>query len=110
MNALSRLARILLLSTLPGLGHAAQGEQPGCVEVSVDGYKAPDYHCLSQQMSSPENGEAKRRNQAAMNPDITGKAPNQAGLATPAATSIRMGNTFGTSVKPQRPVETSNPR
>ncbi|QXI25921.1 hypothetical protein [Pseudomonas vanderleydeniana] len=104
MKALSRLSSVLLLAALPGLVHAAQGEPSGCVEVSVDGYKAPDYHCLSQQMSSPENTEAKRRNQAAMNPDITRKPANQAGLATPAATRIRMGNTFGSSVKPQRPV------
>ncbi|WP_090209716.1 hypothetical protein [Pseudomonas asplenii] len=104
MKALSRLAGILLFATLPGLGHAAQESEPsGCVEVSVDGYKAADYHCLSQQMSGPPNSETKRRNQQALNPDISRKAPNQAGLATPATTSIRMGNTFGTSVKPQRP-------
>ncbi|WP_419736278.1 hypothetical protein [Pseudomonas sp. COR18] len=104
MKALSRLASMLLLATLPGLGHAAQVEPSGCVEVSVDGYKAPDYSCLSQQMSSPENREARRRNLEATSPDIRTKAPNQVGLATPAATHIRMGNTFGTSVKPQRPV------
>ena len=43
---------------------SAHAEQPlGCVEVTVGGYKTPNYDCLSQQM----------------------------------------GNTFGTSVKPQRP-------
>ncbi|MBC7212865.1 MAG: hypothetical protein H5U33_23195, partial [Pseudomonas sp.] len=31
------------------------------------------------------------------------RAPNQMGLATPAATSTRMGNSFGSSVVPQRP-------
>jgi hypothetical protein len=34
---------------------------------------------------------------------VNERAPNSVGLATPAATGVRMGNTFGTSVKPQRP-------
>ena len=46
---------------------------------------------------------AAQKNQEAMNVPINKRPPNQVGLATPAATSTRMGNTFGTSVKPQRP-------
>jgi len=38
-----------------------------------------------------------------MNVPVNERAPNSIGLATPAATGVRMGNTFGTSVKPQRP-------
>lgn len=87
----------------------AQAEEPlGCVEVSVGGYKAPDYDCLSQQMgNNPEGAAAAQKNQQAMSDPVNQRAPNQLGLATPAATSTRMGNTFGTSVKPQRPAPTT---
>jgi len=84
---------------------AVQAEQPvGCIDVSVGGYKAPNYECLSQQMGNNANGAAaEQRNQATMDEAFNKKSPSQKGLATPAATSVRMGNTFGTSVKPQRP-------
>lgn len=84
---------------------AAHAEQPlGCVEVTVGGYKAPNYDCLSQQMgNNPDGAAAAQKNQEAMNVPVNKRPPNQVGLATPAATSTRMGNTFGTSVKPQRP-------
>ena len=73
-------------------------------EVSVDGYKAPDYGCLSQQMGSETNAtKAAQKNREAQNVTVEKQLPNKVGLATPAATSVRMGNTFGTSVKPQRP-------
>ena len=84
---------------------AAQAEEPlGCVEVTVGGYKAPNYDCLSQQMGNkPDGAAAAQKNMEALNVPVHKRAPNQVGLATPAATSTRMGNTFGTSVKPQRP-------
>lgn len=83
----------------------AQAEEPlGCVEVTVGGYKAPNYDCLSQQMGNNPDGEAAaQKNMEALNVPVHKRPPNQVGLATPAATSTRMGNTFGTSVKPQRP-------
>jgi hypothetical protein len=102
MNTLSSIASgILLMSALT----LAQAEEPlGCVDVSVGGYKAPDYNCLSQQMgNNPQGAAAAQQNLEAMNVPINKRPPNQVGLATPAATSTRMGNTFGTSVKPQRP-------
>lgn len=84
---------------------AAEAAPVGCTEVSIGQYKAPDYTCLSQQMgNNPEGAVAEQKNQEALKTDIRKKAPNQLGLSTPAATSNRMGNTFGTSVKPQRPV------
>lgn len=84
---------------------AAQAEEPlGCVEVTVGGYKAPNYDCLSQQMgNNPDGAAAAQKNMEALNVPVHKRAPNQVGLATPAATSTRMGNIFGTSVKPQRP-------
>ncbi|MGE8150380.1 hypothetical protein ACQKP5_03915 [Pseudomonas vancouverensis] len=102
MNPLWNLAAGMLLIT--GLPLAQAEEASGCVEVQVAGYKAPDYNCLSQQMgNNPEGAAAAQKNREAMNVPIDKRPPNQVGLATPAATSTRMGNTFGTSVKPQRP-------
>ena len=104
MKCSSALTTLLLIA-LSGLALAAEptAQPVGCIDVSVGGYKAPDYGCLSQQMSDPEQARARQKNQEALNPDISKKAPNKLGLATPAATSVRMGNTFGTSVMPQRP-------
>ncbi|MBV4458776.1 hypothetical protein KVG96_12515 [Pseudomonas sp. COR58] len=84
---------------------AAQAEQPpGCIDVTVGGYKAPNYDCLSQQMgNNPEGAKAAQKNREAMNVPVYKRPPNQVGLATPAATATRMGNAFGNSVKPQRP-------
>lgn len=102
MKSVWKVALGGLLLTVLGGAHA---EQPlGCVEVTVGGYKAPNYDCLSQQMgNNPDGAAAAQKNQEAMNVPIDKRPPNQVGLATPAATSTRMGNTFGTSVKPQRP-------
>ncbi len=102
MKHLSNLAAGVLLMT--GLSLAQAEQPPSCVEVTVGGYKAPDYNCLSQQMgNNPEGAVAAQKNQQSMNVPINKRPPHQLGLATPAATSTRMGNTFGTSVKPQRP-------
>ncbi|BAQ75002.1 MULTISPECIES: hypothetical protein [Pseudomonas] len=96
-------AALLLLSALPWTLHAEDASE-GCVEVSVGGYKAPDYNCLSKQMgNNPDAVKAAQANQQAMDKPVNKRPPNQVGLSTPAATSVRMGNTFGTSVKPQRP-------
>ena len=47
--------------------------------------------------------KAAKKNREAQNIPVEKRPPNAVGLSTPAATSVRMGNTFGTSVKPQRP-------
>ncbi|WP_339419748.1 MULTISPECIES: hypothetical protein [unclassified Pseudomonas] len=99
MNVLPTLASLLLCAVLPLVAHA-----DNCAEVTVDGYKAPDYGCLSHQMGNDTNAtKATQKNREAQNISIEKRLPNKVGLATPAATSVRMGNTFGTSVKPQRP-------
>ena len=102
MKSVWKVALGGLLLTVLGGAHA---EEPlGCVEVTVGGYKAPNYDCLSQQMgNNPDGAAAAQKNQEAMNVPVNKRPPNQVGLATPAATATRMGNTFGTSVKPQRP-------
>jgi len=108
MKLLTTLASVLLCSALPLLAHADQAAGT-CTEVSVDGYKAPDYGCLSQQMGSDTNAaKATKKNREAQNIPLDKRAPNAVGLSTPAATGVRMGNTFGNSVKPQRPPPASN--
>ncbi|KAF0866337.1 hypothetical protein [Pseudomonas sp. LD120] len=103
MNRLSPYITGLLLGALPGWLHAEEARE-GCVEVSVGGYKAPDYQCLSKQMGNdPQAAKAAQANQQALQEPVNQRPPNQVGLSTPAATGVRMGNTFGTSVKPQRP-------
>lgn len=97
------VAGLLLCSALPFIAHAETAAN-GCTEVMVDGYKAPDYGCLSQQMGSdPDAAKATQKNGEALKVQVQKRPPNQVGLSTPAATSVRMGNTFGSSVKPQRP-------
>jgi hypothetical protein len=100
------LASLALAALLPCLSQAADDQAPGCVEVSVGGYKAPDYNCLSQRMGGNRNVAAERKNQAAMNVPVDKRAPNSLGLFNQSATSNRMGNTFGTSARAQRPVAT----
>lgn len=103
MKLLPTLAGLLLCAGLPLIAHAEEAPS-GCTEVKVDGYKAPDYGCLSRQMGNdPQAAKATQKNKEAQNVPIEKRPPNQVGLSTPAATSVRMGNTFGTSVKPQRP-------
>lgn len=104
MKRLSRYSAALwLLSALPWTLHAEEASED-CVEVSVGGYKAPDYNCLSKQMgNNPDAVKAAQANQQALEDPVNKRPPNQVGLSTPAATGVRMGNTFGTSVKPQRP-------
>ncbi|WP_339543359.1 hypothetical protein [Pseudomonas sp. JAI120] len=99
MKRLPILASLLLCAALPLHVHAEN-----CADVSVDGYKAPDYGCLSQQMGNDTNAaKAAQKNREAQGIAVDKRQPNKLGLATPAATSVRMGNTFGSSVKPQRP-------
>ena len=104
MKRLMCIASLLLCATLASLAHAAAPPANGCAEVTVDGYKAPDYACLSQQMGNDTRAaKAASKNREAQNIGVEKRPPNKVGLATPAATSVRMGNTFGTSGKPQRP-------
>jgi hypothetical protein len=103
MKLVPTLASLLLCTALPLLAHADNAART-CTEVSVDGYKAPDYGCLSRQMGGDTDAtKAAKKNREAQQIPIEKRPPNAVGLATPAATGVRMGNTFGNSVKPQRP-------
>lgn len=82
---------------------AADATKDGCIIVKVGDYKTPSYDCLTQQMLGPENRAAAQKNRDAQAFDVSKRASNQLGLFNQSATSIRMGNQFGTSVNPQRP-------
>ena len=75
-----------------------------CVEVVVNGERTPSYSCLTQKLQptapprGPDGAQPGLASEA-----ITQRPSNQLGLFNQAATSNRMGNTFGTSVYPQRP-------
>lgn len=103
MKLFSPFICLLLCAGLPVMAHAEDATK-GCADVSVDGYRAPDYECLSQQMGKDTTAaKAAQKGREGMNVPVEKRAPNQIGLSTPAATSVRMGNTFGTSATPQRP-------
>lgn len=103
MKLLSPLVCLLLCTGLPVMAHAEDAAK-GCADVSVDGYRAPDYECLSQQMGKDTTtAKAAQQGREGINAPVEKRPPNQIGLSTPAATRVRMGNTFGTSATPQRP-------
>lgn len=94
----------LVLALAPLLASVDEAiPQGSCISAEVNGYKALSYDCLSQRLANPEGAEAARRNQAALQVPIERRPANQLGLATPAATGVRMGANFGHSVQPQRP-------
>lgn len=83
----------------PPMGDAAAS----CVEVEVNGVRAPSFPCLTQKLSpKPAPGQAPSERKLASE-SIVERPSNALGLFNYSATSHRMGNTFGTSVTPQRP-------
>lgn len=86
---------------------AAKAEDTGadsCVEVVVNGERTPSYACLTQKLRPTAPPRAPDGAQPGMASEaITQRPSNQLGLFNRAATEHRMGNTFGTSVYPQRP-------
>lgn len=88
------------LAAQPGIGDA-----PRCAEVTVNGVRAPSFECLTLKLQPRAQlqipGDAPQPGLASEG--IVLRPSNQLGLFNHAATSTRMGNTFGTSVYPQRP-------
>ncbi len=77
---------------------------PSCIDVEVDGVRAPSYACLTQKLSPIKDGAARQAAAQGLASETTMQRPsNQLGLFNRAAMANRMGNTFGTSVYPQRP-------
>lgn len=79
-----------------------KGGAPSCIEVEVDGARAPSYACLSERLRPTEGARAPQ--DATLGSEAIVQRPgNQLGVFNRAATGHRMGNTFGNSVYPQRP-------
>lgn len=94
---------LLLACALPAYAEPPKDGQ-GCIDVQVGQSRALAYDCLTQQLQGTDPRAAKGlREQLEPARQMQRRAPNQMGLATPAATSTRMGNSFGSSVVPQRP-------
>ncbi|RIX76274.1 hypothetical protein [Acidovorax cavernicola] len=75
-----------------------------CVEVTVNGERTPSYACLTQKLQPESAARGPGDAQPGMASEAIVQRPsNQLGLFNRAATGHRMGNTFGTSVYPQRP-------
>jgi len=91
---------LLLACALPALAEPPKG----CIDVQVGQSRALAYDCLTQQLQGADPRAAKGlREQLDPVKQMQRRAPNQMGLATPAATSTRMGGSFGSSAMPQRP-------
>jgi hypothetical protein len=96
------LAAAAPLSVLAAEAPPATGDKQVCVDVEVNGQRAPSFSCLTEKLTP----RADAKNAASMtiaSEAIVNRASNQLGLFNRAATSHRMGNTFGTSARPQRP-------
>ncbi|OVZ57918.1 hypothetical protein CDO44_16185 [Pigmentiphaga sp. NML080357] len=98
------LAALLAAHLFAGAASAADAAPASsCIEVEVNGQRSPSYGCLTQKLQptpAPRNleGTPELASEA-----IVQRSSNQLGLFNRAATANRMGNTFGTSVYPQRP-------
>ena len=85
------------------LAGTAQAEDKACVDVQVGQARALAYDCLSRQLQNSNANKAAELNRQAQQFDVTRQPPNRLGVFNQSATSVRMGNTFGTSAQPQRP-------
>lgn len=103
MGRVSLTSFALLACALPALAETPTASR-GCIDVQVGQSRALAYGCLNQQLQGSDPRAAKGlRERIDPVQQLQRQAPNQMGLATPAATSTRMGSTFGNSVVPQRP-------
>lgn len=81
---------------------AAPAPASSCIEVTVNGERVPSYDCMTDKLR-PSAAAPGAANQGLASEAIVQRPSNQLGLFNRAATEHRMGNTFGTSVYPQRP-------
>lgn len=86
------------------LAQAEANETPSCVEVEVNGQRTRSFDCLTQKLLPTTASAQKPSSSSVASETIVERPSNQLGLFNRSATSQRMGNTFGTSVYPQRPV------
>ncbi|MGF7154289.1 hypothetical protein [Novosphingobium gossypii] len=84
-------------------GGSAPGA-PRCVSVEVDGYGAGSADCMAHRLEQAARTAQARARSTIEVPVIDATSPDvRTGVANQTATRQRMGNTFGTSVQPQRP-------
>lgn len=107
MKFLYGMAALLMCAVCGGAPDAAHANDAGvdsCAEVTVNGEHTPSYECLTQKLQpkAPARGPDDAASGIASEA-IVQRPSNQLGLFNRAATGHRMGNTFGTSVHPQRP-------
>lgn len=89
-------------STVSAQAVAADKPHATCVDVEVDGKRALSIDCLNHQLSpAPASPPTE---QLPASEALFTKPGNQLGLFNRAAISNGMGNTFGKSAFPQRPV------
>lgn len=100
----------LLWAAMPAAGGEpvraprAEPEPPVCIEVEVDGQRVPAYDCLSAKLAEPAAGRRAPPPDARLGSErIAAQPGTRLSLFNQAATSQRMGNAFGESVRPQRP-------
>ena len=107
------MARLLSLLLLTCATLAAQADEhivvvkaaapeKGCVEVEVNGQRAPSMSCLSEKLL-PNSNAVNRPPTLSGAEAVMQRPSNQLGLYNRAALEHRMGNAFGKSVTPQRP-------
>jgi len=110
MKPMNRKKAVLMLF-IAGVSVTAGAQTPtdprdaSCVEVEVNGQRAPAYGCLQQQMAPPTApaGKDRKTDPALDSADVTRLPPNQTGQFSQSALRNRMGNALGNGVKPQRP-------
>jgi hypothetical protein len=104
VHLLALLAGSAALPALSAEGPAAV--ESVCVEVEVNGQRAPSFACLTQKLT-PSASATNARTPSLASEAVVNRPSNQLGLFNLAATGHRMGNTYGTSVRPQRPTPTA---
>jgi hypothetical protein len=103
--ALPRFAAVLLAVVAGTVGAAEtdSAADPACVNVQL----APGvgFDCLNERLARQVRRQADRRALLAITEQpLSSATPSELGLYTQAATRQRLGNAFGHSVYPQRPV------
>ena len=88
-------------------GSARIGGKPTdapCVAVDIAGHRVGHLDCASQRLEAAARTAQAQTRSAIDAPVVSATSPDvQTGVANQTATRQRMGNTFGTSVHPQRP-------
>ncbi len=82
------------------LGSAEETARPSCIEVTIDGQKAPGMSCLNQEL---EQKAAAARHVPNIPPVDARSAAVQTGGFNQAAVAQQYGQNFGKSAQPYRP-------